>query len=130
MLGSSPGLLYGSPKTHKLHLPLRPILAAYKTPNFKIVQFLVSLLKPLTINQYSVGNSYSFAKEIHNYNYTHNPIMVSFDVESLFTNIPLLETSNIILNLLFPDTNSTVNGLNKNQFSELLSLATSLIFFI
>ncbi len=28
--GSSPGILYGSPKTHKPNLPLRPILAAYK----------------------------------------------------------------------------------------------------
>jgi hypothetical protein len=128
--GSSPGILYGSPKTHKPNLPLRPILAAYNTPNFKLAKFLVPILKPLTINEYHVSNSYSFATELKNVTYIDNPIMVSFDVESLFTNIPLEETCNIILELLFPNNDSFVHGFSKKQFTELLNLATSNSYFL
>jgi hypothetical protein len=128
--GSSPGILYGSPKTHKPNLPLRPILAAYNTPSFKLAQFLVPILKPLTINNYSVPNSYKFANEVHNYNYSQPPIMVSFDVESLFTNIPLNETREIILDLLYTQDDTIMHNLNKKQFSDVLKLATSNSYFL
>ena len=37
--GTAPGILYGLAKTHKLGIPLRPILAAYKTAMFKGIDY-------------------------------------------------------------------------------------------
>ena len=56
--------------------------------------------------------------------------MISFDVESLFTNIPLEETCNIILESLYPNNNTIVNGLSRKQFKELLSLTTGNSYFL
>ena len=48
--GSSFGILYGLPKVHKPNVPLRPILASNRTPNYKLAKFLVPLLESLTSN--------------------------------------------------------------------------------
>ena len=56
--------------------------------------------------------------------------MCSFDVESLFTNIPLNETIDIIINQLYPNPNSTFEGFSKSQFKRLLQLATQTSNFI
>src|ERR1700755_2387832 len=57
--------------------------------------------------------------------------MVSFDVSSLFTNVPLLETINIITNKVY-NSPSTLPLLtvNKETFKELLTLASSDSFFL
>ena len=95
--GSSPGILYGLPKIHKpdfsSKFQFRPIFAAYKTPSFNLAKYLVPILSPLTTNQYTVENTYKFAEEIQNQDGSSGLIMASFDVENLFTNIPLQEPS-------------------------------------
>ena len=45
---------------------------------------------------------------------------MSFDVKSLFTNIPVDFTIKLVLNQLFPDEQSKINGLSKKQFDKLL----------
>ena len=47
------------------------------------------------------------------------------DGYSLFTNIPLEETINICTNLLY-----NIEGINKSEFKNLLSLATQELYFI
>ena len=119
--GSSFSILYGSPKVHKDDVPLRPILAAYNAPNFQIAKYLVPLLSHLSINQYTLSNSSKFVPDILQQD--ANQCMVSFDVQSLFTSIPLLETIELILAKLFPDSNSSFHGFNRNNFKKLLDLA-------
>ena len=55
--------------------------------------------------------------------------MGSLDVDSLFTNIPLEETINICSNLLY-DNEDVIEGINKSEFKNLLSLATQESYFI
>ena len=45
---------------------------------------------------------------------------MSFDVKSLFTNIPVDFTIKLVLNPLFSDEQSKINGLSKKQFDKLL----------
>lgn len=52
--GSRPGHLYGLPKVHKPHTPLRPILSAIGTFNYNVAKFLVPLIAPLTTNEFTV----------------------------------------------------------------------------
>ena len=54
--------------------------------------------------------------------------MVSFDVESLFTNIPLEETIDICVECLYKR-KKKVKGLLKHHFKALLTLATKSSFF-
>ena len=55
--------------------------------------------------------------------------MASLDVDSLFTNIPLVETVNICVDSLFENCEK-VQGLSKEEFHKLLTLATTESFFI
>ncbi|KAF7677257.1 hypothetical protein TCON_2655 [Astathelohania contejeani] len=120
--GSVPGILYGLPKVHKTGIPIRPILSAIGTFNYKLAKFLVPLLEPLTLNEYSVKNSFEFVKEVSALKLGYPTVMASFDVESLFTNIPLLETLDLCVNQLFANSD-LCGGFNKKQFRSLLGLS-------
>ena len=50
--------------------------------------------------------------------------MVSFDVESLFTNIPVKETIEIILNRAFKDNNEYFHDMNRATLERLLTICT------
>ena len=98
--GSSPGVLYGLPKVHKTGCPFRPIVSSVNTYNYNLASFLVGILQPISTNQYTVKDSFSFAHWAKTYKHG-NGMMCSFDVSSLFTNVPLDETLNICLNKLY-----------------------------
>ena len=121
--GSGPGILYGSPKIHKPNFsqtfPLRPIFAAYNTASYKLSKFIVPILAPFTTGEFTVQNSYKFADEIQRFPNANNYFMASFDIENLFTNVPLLETINICLNYLFPCCDTTILGFDRNSFKSL-----------
>ena len=99
--GSKPGIMYGSPKVHKANCPVRPIMSAIGTFNYNLAKFLVPTLAPITQNEFTVIDSFHFAKEISNLELDSNCIMGSFDAKSLFTNIPLKETIDICIDNLF-----------------------------
>ena len=132
--GTGPGTMYGLPKIHKINFntefPFRPIIAAYNTAAYKLSKFLVPLLTPFTINEYTVHNSYDFAQMISNFPNADGLFMCSFDIQNLFTNIPLNETITITLELLFPSENHIVSGMNKLQFKKLLEICTKNSIFL
>ena len=55
--------------------------------------------------------------------------MASVDVENLFTNIPLNETIDICLQLLFTDPTSLIIGLPSKLFKTLMELSVLNSFF-
>ena len=118
--GSSPGIMYGLAKVHKIvtdGLPsFRPILSAISTPTYKLAKFLVPVLEPLTTNDYTIEDSFTFAEELQTFD--SKLVMASFDTESLFTNIPLQETIDPCVENLFQD-RTHVDNLSKNSFREL-----------
>ena len=132
--GSGPGILYGLPKTHKsdfaVSYHLRPIFAAYNCASYKLSKFLVPVLSPFTTNDYTVDNSFTFCQKISAVQNADNLFMTSFDVENLFTNIPLHETITICLDYLFPDDSSNVLGLSRKLFKTLLELSVLNSFFL
>ena len=130
-VGSGPGVLYGLPKVHKPNTPLRPILAAYNTAAYNSAKFLVPLLEPLTTNTFTLKNSYDFKNSICSLpNHNNSAFMCSYDVTSLFTNIPLTETSDIICNTLFPTGNEYFHNFCKSDFHTFLKLVVSDTLFV
>ena len=95
---------------------------------YKWVKFFVPLLRDLRSTEYTLKDSFEFAKVIYEQN--SDLYMASLDVDSLFTNVPLDETIEICTQGLFED-ESTVYGLNKKNITEMLSLTTkkSIILF-
>ena len=116
------------PKTHKATLSMIPILSATGTYNYKLAKWLEEKLKPLFINEYTITDAFDFAEEIRNLSDNEDDILVSYDVTALFTNLPLDETINILVNKAFADDwfNKTCGlNLQKHRLVELLEIATT-----
>ena len=94
-----PGYCYGTIKTHKAGNPLRPIISQVTTPTYQVAKKLNSLLTPYA----PLGRSVTSATEFIDLLRTAPPCndIASLDVESLFTNVPVDETINIILNRVY-----------------------------
>ena len=124
--GSQPGVLYGLCKVHKgvgadgSPPPFRPILSSINTPSYKIAKFLTPLLSSLTTNEFVSKDSFEFARAVRNQN--PDLYMASFDIDSLFTNVPLDETIEICTKKLF-GRKRKFEGFTREQFKKLLSLA-------
>ena len=86
------------------------------------------MLEPLTTNEYTIKDSFTFAEELQSFD--SKLVMASFDIESLFTNIPLQETIDLCVENLFKD-RTRVDNLSKDSFRELLTrtIPESLILF-
>ena len=115
--GSQPGIMYGLCKIHKRLInnfpKLGPILSAINTATYSWAQFSVPKLKCFTLNEYTLKDSFEFAKDITNQN--SNCFMASLHVDSLFTNVPLDETIKICIDELFKY-EMTVSGLTKRKY--------------
>ena len=81
----------------------------------------------MTTNELTVAGSFLFAEEI--VDQQHDLFMGSLYVDSLFINIPSVETIEICTNELFKES-ETIKGLRKTEFKGLLSLATKESHFI
>ena len=86
--GSNIPSFYGLPKVHNVNVPLRPIVSAQGSVTFELAKHLSSILNPLCgrLNHHIV-NSEDFVQSIEHLRVTSNEILVSFNVESLFTRI-------------------------------------------
>lgn len=95
--------MYGTIKTHKNNLPARPVISTVGSIEYKLSKFLVNLLQPLvgTISTSHVKNSVEFVHKLNNLNNNlNNCTMISFDVSSLFTNVPVNEVLDFLKNEL------------------------------
>ena len=90
------------------------------------VRFLCDLLSPLVLNDYS-GKDTSFVSQIHNANLSIK-CLVSYDVTSLFTNIPLQEIIDIAISLIF-NHNANLN-ITREEFKKLFLFTKSEAHFI
>lgn len=87
---SSAPALYGLPKIHKEGMPFRPIVSFIGSPTYDLAKFISRILSPLVGNtDRSVRNSKEFVEEIRDMTIQDNEMLVSFDVVSLFTNVPV-----------------------------------------
>ena len=125
--GGQPAKLYGVAKVHKDGIPLRPIIASYDTSTYELGKYLNKFIIPIIPTHFSVQRNSDLLNDLRNYNFTNNSVLVSFDVESLFTNVPLDETIQIAANLVY-DKVDNLPPFPKHTFVKLLQLATSNLF--
>lgn len=99
--GSRAARLYGLPKLHKPNCPLRPVMSATKTVGYGLGKMLTSRLSQLRTSPYTIKDSFDFVNKIRT-SANVDKTMVSFDVTSLFTNVPLTYTITYILDRMYP----------------------------
>ncbi|XP_072384331.1 uncharacterized protein [Diabrotica undecimpunctata] len=89
--------LYGLPKVHKDGLPLRPIVSSIGSPLQPLARFLAEKLQPYAEEADSyVKNAGHYIERIKDVTLGPGHLLVSFDVVSLFTNVPINESLEII----------------------------------
>ena len=79
---------------------LRRIVSSIDTFSYNLPCFLCDLLSPLVSIDYLSKDTFSFVSQIKNANLSRTRL-VFYDVTSIFTNIPLQQTIDIAISLIF-----------------------------
>lgn len=89
--------LYGLPKIHKPNIPLRPISSSIEVPCYKLSKHIGGILRNIILDKYNIKNSLELKEKLEVVSLDENEILISLDVVSLFTNIPInLAINNIM----------------------------------
>ena len=111
--------LYGLPKIHKTNLPLRPISSSTNVPCSQLSKFVGKILRNIISEKYNIKNSFELKEKLRDVKLDEEHIFVSFDVVSLFTNIPTYLAIKIILKKW--DQLQQHTNIPKRQFLKLLN---------
>ena len=121
--GSQPARIYGLHKMHKAREPnsippFCPVVSLIGTHNYELAKYLCTLFEPHIPSEHCALDTSTFVREINELPLS-GKFMVSFDVESLFTNVPLEECVNLAVDYISkgnPDLQLTTTEL-RNLFN-------------
>ena len=85
-------------------------------------------MSPLSESKYTIKDTKYFVEKIKKEHIPNDHLLVSFDVKSLFTNVPLDQTIEIILNIVYKK-NEISTDMTKSEMKELLNLCTKSVHF-
>ena len=125
--GCGTGRLYGTTKVHKADKPVRPIVSMVNTPEYRLAKYLDKTIKPFIPSKYSIASNAEFMQKLKDLELHEGDYCMSFDIVSLFTNVPLEETISIVANSM-EEQQSAEKSLSKAGIIALLKRATGGIF--
>jgi hypothetical protein len=99
-MGSQPARLYGLAKIHKPDVPLRPILSMPGSAYHKIALQVAEWLP--VVDECKVNSSTkTIADDLEHIQLEADEEIISFDVSSLYTNVPVIEAIDLCTELLY-----------------------------
>ena len=98
------------------------------TAEYNLAKWLDDYIKPNIPTTYSVASTDEFLENLRKSVFDPQDKIVSFDVVSLFTNIPLAETIDIVVDTLYSDRSKSVPPVDRIIFKRLLEIATGGMF--
>ena len=121
------GHLYGLPKVHKNteNPPLRPIISMTGTVTHDIAQFLNNVIRPYLNTTYVLKSADEFLLDTSQMKLNPSDRIVSLDVESLFTNVPVIETIQIILRQVYHHPSKAAPEIPQIVMEKLLTICTT-----
>ena len=126
--GSQPGKLYGLCKVHKKDYPMRPIVSMVNTPEYELAKYLDSFIKPCIPSRFMLNSTQDFLEKLNAFTLKGNEVMVSYDVVSLFTNVPLKETIDIVLKYVYAPNSPVTPPFEEETFRKMLLLCSQSFF--
>ncbi|XP_068206288.1 uncharacterized protein [Palaemon carinicauda] len=117
-----PGYLYSNVKTHKQGNPLRPIISQCPTPTYQLAKRLNAILTPYVPDRYCVASSAKFLERIKDVR--GEGVIASMDVESLFTNVPVDETIDLIADRVYRDEKTPELNITEQALRAVLAICT------
>ena len=129
--GTQPPRFYRLPKIHKDRTPMRPIVSYTGMPLYEISKYITNILKPYgKLKEQHTHSSKSFSAFICQQKIKPDEIMVSFDVTSLYTTIPIDQVLLIIRDLLEHDEKLADRTLlSSRQILDLLDILLHTAYF-
>ena len=120
--------LYGLPKVHKPRVPMRPMLDMSNSPYHQLAKWLAKIIEPVRrkVATHSLKDVFEFIDKVKDIEVS-NKTMMSLDVTSLFTNVPLMETIDYILESI--TSHNMEIGLPPNKLKELILKCTMNVQF-
>ena len=128
------GRAHGTAKIHKEFEtvpPIRPIIDTIGSTHYNVGKFISELLQPLTLNNYHLKDSFETADRIKSIPaelFADGYRFVSFNVKSLFTNVPLKRTIDVILDRCYKQ-NLISTTLTKRTLKKLIIATCSATAF-
>ena len=112
--------MYGLIKTHKPDNPVRPIIRSIGSCSYEVSKWLAQQLSSYigTISNSHIINSLDLVSKLSTLNVKYNYNLVSFDVKSLFTNVPV----DSLLHFMKNEFSDSVFPINLDDFIELIRL--------
>lgn len=109
---------YTQLKLHKPGRKLRPITSNNNSPTEKLAIWLLKKFKSMKTQYetHAIQNSMEFVNKVKDLEIADNEIQVSFDVESLYPNVPIDKALELLREWL------TLNQLSTNEVDELVNL--------
>ena len=96
--------------------------------SYQLTKYLAKLLSPLSKSEHTLGNNIEFINNKKSEKVPTDHSFISFDVKSLFMNVPLDYTINIILKAIYDD-NELYTNISEKEMKELLLLCTKNVHF-
>ena len=121
--GGQPPRLYGLAKVHKTAVPLRPVLSMPGSPYHNIAEKVTSWLSGIPESKNQCTSS-KISDQLKDIKLQEGEILVTFDVVSLYTNVPVLEAIQEAANRRYSG-EFEMPPVSKETFTILLELSTT-----
>ena len=118
-----PGYIYGTVKTHKNGNPLRPIISQIPTPTHQVAKQLNKIISPYIPSKYILKSTDDFLTLIRDS--APEGVLASLDVESLFTNVPVGTTIDIVCDYMYRGQDTVPPNIDEKYMRELLVACTT-----
>ena len=93
------------------------------TAEYHLAKYLDSIIKPHIPSEFMLESTSSFLRKLKEFCFKQTDILISFDVVSLFTNVPLEQTINTIADHIYEL--YSIPPFEKKTFKKLMHIATS-----
>ena len=105
------------------HYSMRPIISNVETATYETAKYLNKLLPPWSKSDYNILNAEDLIRRLREETIPAGYKIISFDVKSLFTSVPLEKTKVFILKKVYDEKKIQTN-IPKTVLKELLYLCT------